>query len=287
MLTDTHCHLDFPDFDADREAVVGRARAGGVGRLVTIGTTLETSGAAVALAERWEGVYATVGVHPNEVEFAPDDAYGELKRLAGHQRVVAIGECGLDYHYLPSKMERRAFAAVEAAVLAQTDEALSLGLKDGAVKARQEAFFRMQLDLAVELGLNVVVHQREAWEDCLRILGEYRGKVRGVFHCFGGSLEQAEEVLADGHLISFTGLVTFKNAPTVQKTAACVPSGMFMVETDCPYLAPVPHRGQRCEPWHTRLVAERLANLRGVDLGTLAAETERTAEGFFRFPTGV
>ncbi|MFQ3671095.1 MAG: TatD family hydrolase [Verrucomicrobiia bacterium] len=283
VLTDTHCHLDFPDFAEDREAVVERSRAAGVRRLVTIGTTLETSRAAVRLAERLEGVFATVGIHPNEVGEAADDVYDELKELAGHPRVVAVGECGLDYHYLPSKTEKRMFGAVEAATLAQTGEGLALGLADGAVKARQEAFFRMQLDLAVELGLNVVIHQRDAWEDCLGVLSDYQGKVRGVFHCFGGGWEQAEEVVRDGHLVSFTGLVTFKNAPLVQETAARVASGAFMVETDCPYLAPVPFRGKRCEPSYTRLVAERVAALRGMSLGAVAEETERTADGFFRF----
>lgn len=283
-LTDTHCHLDFPDFEADREEVIRRAKEAGIGRMVTIGTTLATSQAAVALAETYPGVVATVGIHPNEVGEAPDDAYGELKRLAAHPRVVAVGECGLDYHYLPSRTAKRNFGAVEAATLAQTGEVLALELADGAVKARQEGFFRMQLDLAVETGLNVVVHQREAWEDCLRILSDYRGKLRAVFHCFGGSFEQAEALIQDGHLISVTGLVTFKNAPLVQQTVARVPAGTFMVETDCPYLAPVPYRGQRCEPWHTRLVAEKVAMLRGVEMETLAENTERTAEAFFRFP---
>ncbi|GAB4244434.1 MAG: TatD family hydrolase [Candidatus Methylacidiphilales bacterium] len=285
QLTDTHCHLDFPDFEADREAVIRRAEEAGVRRMITIGTNLITSRAAVALAESYPNVVATVGVHPNEVGEAPDDAYGELKRLVAHPRVVAVGECGLDYHYLPSRAAKRNFVAVEAATLAQTGEGLALGLEDGAVKARQEAFFRMQLDLAVELGLNVVVHQRDAWEDCLRIVGDYRGKLRAVFHCFGGSLEEAEELFQHGHLISVTGLVTFKNAPVIQDTVARVPTGAFMVETDCPYLAPVPYRGQRCEPWHTRLVAEKVAALRGSDLRTVAEETEKTAEAFFRFPS--
>lgn len=263
---------------------MGRAEEAGVRRMITIGTNLETSRAAVALAERYRGVVATVGVHPNEVGEVPDDAYDELKRLAAHPRVVAVGECGLDYHYLPSRTAKRNFGAVAAATLAQTGEELALGLADGAVKARQEAFFRMQLDLAMELGLNVVVHQRDSWEDCLRIVGDYCGKLRAVFHCFGGGAEEAGELIKDGHLISFTGLVTFKNAPVVQETAARVPGGAFMVETDCPYLAPVPHRGQRCEPQHARLVAEKLASLRRVNLAAIAEETERTAEMFFRFP---
>ena len=132
-------------------------------------------------------------------------------------------------------------------------------IHDGAYKSKQASLFEQQLDLAVELGLNVVIHQRDAWEDTLEILRPYAGKVRGVFHCFGGSLEQANEVLDLDHLVSFTGIVTFKNGATVREVAAQVPLWKFMVETDCPYLAPVPFRGKRCEPAYTRVVAETIA----------------------------
>jgi TatD DNase family protein len=284
-LTDTHCHLDFPDYDADRATVIANAKAAGVSRLITIGTNLETSRHALKLAAQHPGVFATVGIHPNEVEETPDDAYDQLKEMAQQPGVVAIGECGLDYHYLPSKVEKKNFGAIEAATLASTGESMALTMADGANKNRQDAFFRMQLDLAADLGLNVVVHQRDSWEDCLRVLEDYRGKVRTVFHCFGGSIGQAEDLLADGHLISFTGLVTFKNAPTVQQTASQIPLHAFMVETDCPYLSPVPHRGKRCEPAFTRLVAERIAHLRGVPLATIADATEATTNQFFRFPS--
>ena len=150
-------------------------------------------------------------------------------------------------------------------------------------KSRQAEAFRIQLDLAAELGLNVVIHQRDAWEPTLEVLRDYTGKVRGVYHCFGGTPEQAAEVAALGHLVSFTGIITFKNAEQVRLTAAAVPSDGYMVETDCPYLAPVPHRGKRAEPAHTRLVAEKVAEVRGVSLDEVAAQTTRTAEAFFRF----
>ena len=145
--------------------------------------------------------------------------------------------------------------------------------------------FEQQLDLAAELGLNVVIHQRDAWNDTLDILRPYTGKVRGVFHCFGGTLEQATEVINLDHLVSFTGIVTFKNGAAVRELAAQVPLWKFMVETDCPYLAPVPFRGKRCEPAHTRIVAETIASARGITLDEIADATTETAEKFFRFPS--
>lgn len=284
MLTDTHCHLDFPDFNPDREAVVQRAADQGVARLVSIGTTLETSRAAIALAEKYPNVCATVGIHPNEAMEAPEQVYDLLLEMARHPRVAALGECGLDYHYLPSRTEKAAFASADAALLSTSAESLQRQMADDEVKNRQASIFRQQLDLAVELGLNVVIHQRDSWADTLAILGDYQGKLRAVFHCFGGTLEEAEALVSQNHLVSFTGLVTFKNAQAVQQTAAKISEGNYMVETDCPYLAPVPHRGKRCEPAFTRLVAERLAHLRDCPLEKIARDTEATANSFFRFP---
>ena len=185
---------------------------------------------------------------------------------------------------MPSRelARRNKSEAVFDALLAGTAEAAEAEIADGAMRAAQEEAFRAQLDLAVELGCNVVVHQREAWQDTLEILRPYTGKLRGVFHCFGGSPEDAAALAAMGHLVSFTGIVTFKNAALVQETAVSVASDGYMVETDCPYLAPVPFRGQTCEPAHTRLVAEKIAALRGEDLEKIATDTERTAREFFK-----
>jgi TatD DNase family protein len=190
----------------------------------------------------------------------------------------------MDYHHLPSRdlARRNKSEAVFDALLAGTAEAAEAEIADGAMRAAQEEAFRAQLDLAVELGRNVVIHQREAWQDTLEILRPYTGKLRGVFHCFGGSPEDAAELAAMGHLVSFTGIVTFKNATLVQATAASVASDGYMVETDCPYLAPVPFRGQTCEPAHVRLVAEKIAALRGESLEKIATDTERTAREFFK-----
>ena len=169
------------------------------------------------------------------------------------------------------------------ALQGETDEEIEAGLHDGAYKSKQASLFEQQLDLAIELGLNVVIHQRDAWDNTLEIIRPYSGKLRGVFHCFGGTPAQAEEVIALGHLVSFTGIVTFKNGAAVREIAMHLSLGSFMVETDCPYLAPVPFRGKRCEPAHTRLVADSIASARGLALEEIAQTTTATAENFFRF----
>ena len=184
---------------------------------------------------------------------------------------------------MPEELRPAKVAAVDSALLAQCTGDQERLIAEGAWKAAQADAFRMQLDLAAELGLNVVIHQRSAWDDTLDLLRPYTGKVRGVFHCFGGTPEEAAEVQALGHLVSFTGIITFKNAEQVRLTAAAVPSDGYMVETDCPYLAPVPHRGKRAEPSHTRLVAEIIARERGVSLEEIAQKTTNIAEEFFRF----
>lgn len=283
MLTDTHCHLDYDDFAADFDAVLARAREAGVTRFVSIGTRLDSSRRAVELAEKYEGVYAAVGVHPTEADGAPEDFIDQLRPLARHPKVVAIGECGFDYHYLPSLGKKSLVAQVEQGLMAQSPEILDLQMADDAVKNQQAIVFRQQMDLAAELGLNVVIHQRDSWADTLAVVNDYNGKVRTVFHCFGGTIEEAGNLLKNGHLVSFTGIATFKNAGIVHATIKEIPSNGYMVETDCPYLAPMPHRGKRCEPAYTRLVADRIAFLRGVSVETVAAETEATANAFFRF----
>ena len=257
MLTDTHAHLDFPEFRDDVPAILTRAAETGVTRILTIGTGIESSRRAVALAEKWPQVWPVAGVHPNHVPDEDPDFLPTLREIAQQPRVVAIGETGLDY--------------------------FRLAKDDTASRLAQAVALRAQIDLAVELGKPVIIHERAAWDDTLAILREYTGRVRAVFHCFGKSPEHAHEVLALGHLVSFTGIVTFKNAPDAQASAASIPLGSFMVETDCPFLAPVPHRGQRCEPAFVRHTAEHIAALRGISLSNLAAATEATTNRFFRF----
>ena len=286
MLTDTHAHLDFPEFAGQLDAVITRAREAGVHRIITIGIDRESCRKSIAIAEKHDNVYAVVGLHPcNVLDEGAMDFLEELPALARHPKVVAMGETGMDYHHLPSRdlARRNKSEAVFDALLAGTAEAAQAGIADGAMKSAQEEAFKAQLDLAVDLGLNVVIHQREAWDDTLEILRPYTGKLRGVFHCFGGSPEAAAEIAAMGHLVSFTGIVTFKNAMLLQQTAKSVPSDGYMVETDCPYLAPVPFRGQTCEPAHVKFTAEKIAELRGEPLEKVAADTGRTANSFFKF----
>ena len=257
MLTDTHAHLDYPEFQSDFPAILARAEAAGVTRLISIGTGLDSSRAAIAIAEKWPQVWAAAGVHPNHVPDERSDFLPTLRDIAAHPRVVAIGETGLDY--------------------------FRLSKDDTTGRIAQAAAFRAHLDLAVELGKPVIIHERAAWDDTLAILREYTGRVRAVFHCFGKSPDHAREVLALGHLVSFTGIVTFKNAPDAQASAATLPLDSFMLETDCPYLAPLPHRGKKCEPAFVRHTAEKIATLRGIALEELATAAESTTERFFRF----
>jgi TatD DNase family protein len=285
MLIETHAHLDYPDFANDFDDMLHRATEAGVTRIITIGTSIESSRRAVDLAEKYPNIFAVIGVHPTYVEESGEDVITPLRELAKNPRVVALGETGLDYHDLPSAKvaKERQVQVLSRALQTETDEEIEAGIHDGAYKAKQASLFEQQLDLAVELGLNVVIHQRGAWDDTLEIMKPYTGKLRGVFHCFGGTLEQANEVLDLDHLVSFTGIVTFKNGAAVRDVAAKVPLWKFMVETDCPYLAPVPFRGKRCEPAHTRIVAETIAAARGIPLEDVAEATTETAEKFFRF----
>ena len=286
MLIETHAHLDYPDFAPDFDDVLRRATDAGVTRIITIGTSIESSRRAVALAEKYPNVFAVIGVHPTYVEESGEDVITPLRELAANPRVVALGETGLDYHSLPSlelEKEQRSTQVFSKALQTSTEDLVEAEIHDGAYKSKQASLFEQQLDLAVELGLNVVIHQRDAWQDTLDVMQPYAGKVRGVFHCFGGSTEQANEVLELDHLVSFTGIVTFKNGANVREVATQVPLWKFMVETDCPYLAPVPFRGKRCEPAHTRIVAETIAAARGISLEEVAEATTETAEKFFKF----
>lgn len=282
-LIDTHVHLDYTDFDPDRPQVLSRATEADVKEVISIGTTLESSARAVELANNFPNVWATVGIHPSEAHTATENFTDTLRQLAANPRVVALGEIGLDYHRLPSLEISAKPGDVFAVTISEDPATLTAKIADDDYKNQQAIVFREQLDLAVELNLNVVLHQRDAWDDMLAILKDYTGKLRGVFHCFGGTLDQANQILAMGHLVSFTGIVTFKNARDAQSAAQGVPLDQFMVETDCPYLAPVPHRGKRCEPAFTRLVAEKIAALRGIPVEEVALATTATARRFFNF----
>ncbi|MDZ4816768.1 MAG: TatD family hydrolase [Verrucomicrobiota bacterium] len=282
-IIETHAHLDYPEFDIDRDAVLQRASENHVKTLISIGTKLESSQRAVALAEKYPQVFAVVGWHPTDVDAAPDDVNPLLRPLALHPKVVAIGETGLDYHRLPSR-ELGGPSDDQSAATGEPNEVdLQKSKLDKRYKERQEILFRQQLELASGLGLNVVVHQRDAFDDCLRIMTEYAGKTRGVWHCFVNDPEHAKKVIAIGSSISFTGIITFKNAQTIVETVKATPLKSIMVETDCPYLAPVPFRGKRAEPWHTRLVVEKIAEIKGITPEEVARVTTENAHQFFKF----
>ena len=285
MLIETHAHLDYPDFAADFDDVLRRATEAGVTRIITIGTSIESSRRAIDLSKKYPNVFAVVGVHPTYAGESGDDVITPLRELAKSARVAAIGETGLDYHSLPSVIaaKDKKVQVFANALQGETEEQIDASIEDGAYKAKQAMLFEQQLDLAVELGLNLVIHQRDAWRDTLELMQPYIGKLRGVFHCFGGNIDQAREVIALGHLVSFTGIVTFKNGAAVREVAARIPLDKLMVETDCPYLAPVPFRGKRAEPAHTRIVAESIAAARNMPLDAFARSTTQTATEFFRF----
>ncbi|MBU6408875.1 MAG: TatD family hydrolase [Verrucomicrobia bacterium] len=257
VFFDTHAHLDYPDYAGDLAGVIARARAAGVSKIISIGTDLHGSRRAVKLAETYDNVFAAVGWHPSNAADAPGDIRDLFRELARHPRVVAIGETGLDYHHLPASDVSR-------------------------YKEKQAEIFQQQLEVAAEAGLNCVIHQRDAFDDTLARLKPFAGKVRGVFHCFGETPGRMREVLEIGGLVSFTGIVTFKNGRNVRDTVAAAPLDMFMLETDSPYLAPVPYRGGRCEPAYVREIAEMVARVRQCPLETLSAATCRTAGEFFR-----
>lgn len=263
VFYDTHAHLDYPDFQEDLPQILERATQAGISRVITIGTDLESSQRAVALAEQFEQVFAAVGWHPSYVENAPIDLREPLRALANHPKVVAIGETGLDYYRLPSKSQ------------GATPDA------DEAYKHKQRLLFRQQLEVAAELGLNCIIHQRESFSDTLHEMRPFAGRVRGVFHCFVGDPASMEQVLELGSLVSFTGIVTFKNAEVIRQTVAAVPLNRFMLETDCPFLAPVPFRGKRCEPAYVQHVSEMVAQVRGCSLEELSDATCATAHEFF------
>lgn len=251
MLFDTHAHFDDEQFDADRDEVLKSLKSYGVGNIVNIGSSMKTSRTSVALAEKYDFVYATVGVHPSETGELCEADIDELKRLAANPKVRAIGEIGLDYHY-----------------------------PDDVKPSIQKKWFARQLELAKELDMPVVIHDRESKGECLEILKEHKIS-NGVVHCFSGSAETAREILKLGMMISFTGVLTFKNAKKAIAACAAVPLDRLMIETDCPYMSPEPHRGRRNFSGYVEFVARKMAEIKGVSYDELVNITERNAKRFY------
>jgi len=263
VFFDTHAHLDYPDYVADLPQVIERAHAAGISRMISIGTDFASSQRAIALAEKFPTVFAAVGWHPGNALEAPDDTRPVLREMARHPKVVAIGETGLDYYRLPGASGGTA-------------------ADDEHYKAKQAAIFVQQLEVAAEAGLNCVIHQRgDCFADTLALMRPHAGKVRGVFHCFASDAGAMRQVLDMGGLVSFTGIVTFKNGQNARDTLAATPFNAFMLETDCPYLAPVPYRGTRCEPAYVKEISGVVARVKGCSLEELSAATCATAEKFF------
>jgi TatD DNase family protein len=262
-LWDTHAHLDSPKFAQDLPQVIDRAKAAGVRQIVTLGTDFASSQRAIALSEEYPEVLAAVGWHPNDIAKAPEDIASPLIQLLKHDRVVAVGEIGLDYYRLP----RSGNEAQEQSNLR--------------IIAQQKRCFQRQLQLAADAGLNCVIHQRDAFEDAIELFQPFAGRIQAVFHCFTGDVTALRRVLDMDCLVSFTGVITYKGNPALQETLASCPADRFLLETDCPYLAPVPLRGKRCEPAMLRHTAEWAAQARGCATETIMNLTHATAEVFF------
>ncbi|QJE94804.1 TatD family hydrolase [Luteolibacter luteus] len=266
MITDSHCHLASYKFSrAEVPDLITRAHEAGVTRMVSLVTGLDDLHANLEIAAAHPEVAVCIGIHPCEVHEAPDDAVEQLRAHAADPRVCGIGETGLDYYHPAPE-----------------------GWNEIDFRERQRLFLDEHFRLAAGAGLNVVIHTRDksgdaSFQDALAIYKKHAGKVRAVFHCFIGPEANAREVISLGGLVSFGGVATFKNAADVLSTAVALPLGSFMLETDSPYLAPVPHRGQRNEPSYVRHVAEHLAKSRGITLDELARATTTNALDFFRF----
>ncbi len=242
-IFDTHAHYDSNGFAADRDEILSVLPAAGIGLVVDPGCELESSRAALALAERYPFVYAAVGIHPSDCAGTGEAEFAALRKLCGHEKVVAVGEIGLDYYW-----------------------------KDNPSKEFQQTVFRRQIELAIELDLPVIVHDREAHGDSLAIVLDYP-EARGVFHCFSGSPEMAEELLKRGWFLGFDGPITYKNAQKAPEVAAVTPLDRIVVETDSPYLTPVPFRGKRNDSRNLSYIIEKLAEWKGISPEEMARIT--------------
>ena len=252
MLFDTHAHLLAEQFDSDRDETLARTFAQGVSLYLEVGTTLCDSARAITWAHGHENVYCAAGVHPHEAQDAPEGYLAQLQALLAHDKCVALGEIGLDYHYdfSPRDVQRRVFCE--------------------------------QLDLAIACQLPVIIHDREAHADTMAAISARRGRLTGVLHCYSGSLEDAKRYLDMGFYLSFGGPLTFKNAQKLPEVAAYVPQDRVLSETDSPYLAPVPLRGKRNEPAHVRYVVEKLAQLRHVAYEQMAQDACENGKRLFQ-----
>lgn len=248
-VIDTHAHYDDDAFDEDRYELIENMLKNTVDSIITIGCSLERSRTALKIAEKYERVYAAVGIHPEDCESLPPDYTEQISKMCRHEKVVAIGEIGLDYHY------------------------------DEYNKEAQISCFKKQLELAEKLCLPVVIHSRDATHDTMEILMEYKPK--GVMHCFSGSAETAREILSLGMMISFTGVLTFKNAKKAVEACSVIPMERLMLETDCPYMSPIPHRGERNISSNVYHIAEKVAEIKNLPVNEVIEICNSNAISFF------
>ena len=251
MLFDTHAHMNDPAFDQDREEMILSLKDKGTEFVMNVGCCLESSGDCITLAEKYPFVYASVGSHPDSADEVDEEVIEAYRKMARHEKVLAIGEIGLDYYYetIPREIQQKAF--------------------------------RMQMALAKELDMPVIVHERNAHDDGMRIAKEFKG-VTGVFHCYSGSAEMARQLVNMGWYIGFTGVLTFKNARKAVETAESIPLDRIALETDCPFMAPEPFRGKRNDPGYLYRMAERLAEIRGISVEEVHAITTENAKRLYR-----
>jgi TatD DNase family protein len=251
MIVDSHTHLEMPEFADDRDEVVERARTAGIEFMVTVGTNIAYCREVVSLAERYDGVYAAVGIHPHDVKEIGKDTYEELRALARRKKVVAYGEIGLDF------------------------------FRNLSPRNIQVQRFGEQLELACEIGLPVIVHDRDAHREALEMLTPWRGKLRGIFHCFSGDRAMAKKCLDMGFVISVPGTVTFAKAETLRDVVRYVPLEYLLVETDAPYLTPQPHRGKRNEPAYVVHTVAKVAEVKELSAEAVGAATTANAKALF------
>ncbi len=249
MFFDSHAHLDDSRFDSDRDAVILSLKEKGIDGFINIGSSLETSAFSVSLAEQYPFVYAAVGIHPEAADRVDSALLEKIAALLDHPKCVALGEIGLDFHY------------------------------DSPEKEVQLKAFEAQCAMAAEANIPVIIHDREAHQFCFEMVKKYG--LHGVFHCFSGSAEMAEELVKIGFYLSFTGVLTFKNAKKALLAAEKVPLDRLMIETDCPYMTPEPYRGERNDPSFVRFVCEKLAQVKGVSLEQAALATKQNAARLF------
>lgn len=250
-LFDTHAHLYDKRYNADRDQLITEFTANNIDKVITLGTDLNTSQECIDLAKRFDGVYAAVGLHPHDAKLFKDEDIAAFEKMAANEKVVAIGEIGLDYHYdfSPRDMQMHAFIS--------------------------------QMELAKKLNLPVVYHVREAFGDFIPMVQKGEVLSNAVMHCYGGSIESAKICLDAGMMISFTGVISFKNASKIKKVVEYIPMDRLMIETDCPYMAPVPYRGKRNEPAYVLEVARAMAQIKGISIEQMAEITYNNAVRFF------